>query len=274
MSNKVTVVTSCSAVGWQQYGERFVHSFNKYWPDDVDLHIVSEDKLEWKPSKPPKRTIILWPLHSSTKANSFLTRHDPHAWVRGDAGDPNRPAGVAAHWRPNSGKHCFRHDAYKFCKKVFAIELIADFVKEGKLFWIDSDVVTFAPVPASLFESTLPRGYALSCLARQGYHSECGYVGYNLDDPAATKFITAFADLYSSDEVFQLAEWHDSWVFDWLRNKLLTSTWNIPHKSKSHPFINSDLGLYMDHLKGNRKKQGRSYKVEQIKHKNVDYWRA
>ena len=48
---------------------------------------------------------------------------------------------------------------------------------------------------------------------------------------------------------------------------------------KKHPFINSPLGDYMDHLKGNRKLDGKS-KLEDIKEgrrgekQKYDYWKT
>jgi hypothetical protein len=267
MSN--SVVTSFSADGWKQYGERFLESFDQYWPTEVDLHVVSEDLLAV--SLNSDRTVFNWSLLAdSSDARDFLTRHRDNLWVHGDASVP-RPFGLAAHWRPDSGQNCFRHDAYKFCKKVFAVELVSRRTT-GRLLWIDADVVTFAPVPIELCYEVLPGGYAMSGLVRQGYHSECGFIGYNLDNPAALSFIRAFADLYASDKVFELAEWHDSWVWDWLRNKMQTHTYEIPHRSKAHPFINSVLGQYMDHLKGKRKKRGYSLPNEQLKYTQLAYW--
>jgi hypothetical protein len=217
-----------------------------------------------------------WPLQRYGIYNELMTvcAKPENAWMAGDASCP-RPAGIGKNWRDASGYN-FRFDACKFSKKVFAIAMIAEHLAIGppaKLFWIDADTITHAPVPLALLDRVLPDGAALSCLARQGYHSECGFVGYNFGHTAATRFIKSFEALYHSEAVFQLAEWHDSWVFDWLRNKLQTPTHNIPHKSKGHPFVNSVLGDYMDHMKGNRKKLGRTQKGEKLSHNNVPYWK-
>lgn len=257
----LTVVTSCSKDGWDKYGAKFIETFKQFWPTEVKLQMVSEDFLPCACTN----------LHLSGLAHDFLTRHEHTGWVHGDGSSP-RPAGVAKQWLGNSG-YAFRYDAYKFCKKVFAIELIASIQKTGKLFWIDADVVTFAPVPIELLSSLLPENVAISCLARKGYHSECGFVGYNLDHPGTLPFIQQFANLYAEDRVFNLNEWHDSWTFDWLRAYLKTETYEIPHKSVGHPFIASQLGKFMDHLKGARKKQGRTPAFEQVSHKNVEYWK-
>ena len=271
------VVTSCSTAGWALYGQRFVTSFIKHWPQDVVLHIVSEDMLPVTPYQAPHsglpRKVVFWPLLRSEPVRAFLDRcTGAEGWKAGLAQHP-RPPGIGKNWRDTSGYN-FRFDAYKFSKKVFAIEMVASALgDDAQLYWIDADAYTHAPVPVELLDRVLPSTYALSCLARQGYHSECGFVGYNLKHSATRHFIQSFAALYHKDAVFQLAEWHDSWVFDWTRNKLQTATYGIPHKSKGHPFINSELGRYMDHLKGKRKDRGASHKSEQICHQTEPYWR-
>jgi hypothetical protein len=263
----VNVVTSCSRQGWDQYGARFVETFRQYWPKTVDLHVVSEDELPMS----PQDSEVVWNLNTWAAARKFLEANADILWKHGH-GACKRPDGVARHWQDRSG-HSFRFDAYKFSKKVFAIELVANNLEGGRLYWVDADVRSFELVPYDLMVRMLPNDYALSCLARPGYHSECGFVGYNLEQQAARNFIAAFSALYTTEAVFTLAEWHDSWVFDYLRNKLMTKTFEIPHKSKGHPFINSELGKYMDHLKGKRKDKGTSQKVEQIAHRNVEYWK-
>lgn len=261
----VNIVTSCSADGWNTYGAKFVETLSKYWPT-VSLHIVSEDSL------PASSFGKFYTLEHSRAWRTFRSNNAQRKWVHGDSSDP-RPQGCAPRWALGRGYN-FRFDAYKFSKKVFAVELVAEKLRVGKLLWFDADVVAHAPVPPELPNNLLPSAYAISCLARVGYHSECGFVGYNLDHPQAHNFIKAFSALYTTEQVFELAEWHDSWVFDWLRNKMVVLTHNIPHKSKGHPFINSELGLYFDHLKGGRKKQGRSNPVEHISNSPAPYWQG
>jgi len=261
-----SVVTSCSARGWKLYGERFTSTFDAYWPPEVTLYVVSEDVLPIS----SRGRVIVQSLSASAQATSFLERHVADLWVHGNSATP-RPAGVAPAWRDRAG-YSFRYDAYKFCRKVFAIDLVAGIERSGKLLWVDADALTFAPVPLSLLTSVLPDTAALSYLARERYHPECGFVGYNLSHPECLPFIQAFARLYSSDDVFALGEWHDSWVFQWLVKHRRPAAHHIPHRSQGHPFINSELGLYMDHLKGKRKSAGRSAPAEQLKHKGLPYW--
>lgn len=271
--SSTAVVTSCSKEGWEKYGARFVQTFDQHWPLEVNLHIVSEDFDTFKVQDLARKAYI-WCLDDSRLAAAFYKRHKFTKWVAGNASQP-RPEGVAKDWHGSHG-YSFRHDAYKFSKKVFAIELIAEQLNGGRLIWLDADVVTHSVVPMSAIDKLMPDDKAVSHLARPGYHSECGFVGYNLNHPECMKFISTFAALYGSDTVFELQEWHDSWVFDWTLRKLNTPTYEIPHRSVAHPFINSELGQYMDHLKGGRKDKGRSHSYELLnaKYHKLPYWQG
>jgi hypothetical protein len=261
----INVVTSCSREGWDEYGARFVETFLRYWPAEIGLFVVSEDELIV-----PHEAQYLNLLEHSAGARAFLSRHEDQAWVKGHATGV-RPAWINGR---NWTGYSFHHDAYKFCKKVFSVALMADRLQGGRLLWLDADVVTFAPVPVDFVDRLLPVSFALSCLERPGMYSECGFVGYNLDHPACRPFIKLCADLYESDMIFTLEKWDDCWAFDMMRRKCATVTHGIPHRSQSHPFINSELGKYMDHCKGPRKQRGRSGVKEQMVHRDVAYWRG
>lgn len=241
----LSIVTSCSLQGWKETGEACVDSLHRYWPSEVALHVVTEDyQLFNHEQRYAGRQVTFWDLLAHDPARQFLERHQNNRMARGK-GAPTR--------RENHG-YSFRHDAYKFSKKVFAIEQVAWAQRTGRLLWLDADTVTFTQVPLSLFAQLPPQDFALAHLARKNYHSECGFIGYNLDDRSALKFICDFAALYSTDQVFKLKEWHDSWVFDHMIKVSGIKAYQIPHTNVSHPFVCSVLGHYMDHKKGARKK--------------------
>jgi hypothetical protein len=76
--------------------------------------------------------------------------------------------------------------------------------------------------------------------------------------------------------IFKLREWHDSFVFDAVRNQMKLRELNWSYgliKGEGHPLINSEWGKYLDHLKGERKLLGRS-KLTDLKVKRIEsYWR-
>lgn len=248
---RVTVVTSCSKEGYKAYGYRFIKSFDLFWPKDIDLYIVSEDASDIPEFTSQHRNIHKLNLYQVSRyASEFHEQHVDNLEAHGKGADARDPK-HNRHWRTG---YNFRKDAYKFSKKVFAIGAVAERVVNGRLIWLDADVFTFDNVPLDIFKQFPPDSYCLAYLDRGEYHSECGVVAYNLDCPETHQFITRFVELYHSGEVFQLKEWHDSWIFDWLRYQTNIRSWQIPYKGVSKaPFDNSELGKYMMHLKGSRK---------------------
>jgi hypothetical protein len=250
---EIAVVTSCNRAGFDKYGRVAIESLHRFWPYDIDLHLVSEDLLPLPPEVGDHRRVVYYNLHQqSTRANDFHVKYKDDLRANGKGTFNVKRQDQAA-------GYSFRHDAYKFSKKVFAIELVARSIIGGRLIWLDADTVTFTGVPRDLLARLPPDEYPMACLDRKPYHAECGFIGYNLDHPLARQFITVFAALYSSGEVFNLQEWHDSWVFDWARQFYNIPAYHIPHQNNAHPFVYSELGKYMDHLKGSRKNYGVSH---------------
>ena len=125
-----------------------------------------------------------------------------------------------------------------------------------------------------LFRST--KDTMLTFLGRERYalkdggkYPECGFVGYNLQHPNTQEFVAEWEKLYITNEVFKLLEWHDSFVF-WHLARKFQEKYNIQvndigygkNVKGHHVFVNSELGLYMDHMKGKRKKLGSSAKAD------------
>ena len=265
----ISVVTSCSAAGWRAYGRRFVETFGQHWPAEVRPLLYTEDALD--DLQPRLAGLpILSLFDASPAARAFAERHRGSARAHGKE---RRQMDVG--WTPNKvrGGHNFRYDAFRFAKKVFAVEAAAREVGGGRLFWVDADVVTFAPVPPALLDELLPLTAAISALLRDGAPTETGFVGYDLDQEACRAFIAELERLYASDEVFALQEWHDGWVFEWLRKKMGVPTHAIPHCSRRQPFINSRLGEFLDHTKGRNKALGRTPKELRLVRDEVAYWR-
>src|SRR6185369_13856483 len=146
----ISVVTSCSAKGWQEYGRRFVETFPRHWPEDIRLYLVSEDYI----AEAAAHKLAFVPLWESEAARLYDLRHRNNPRAHGKVREEND-----AGWTPKkiADGYNFRYDAYRFAKKVFAIELVSREVKTGRLFWVDADVVTFADVPTSALEKLMSR---------------------------------------------------------------------------------------------------------------------
>ena len=264
---KYTVITSFHDEGLKQYGQRMVNTFESNWPAEVDL-IVCAENCQPKITRPNTQVYDL--LEVSANCRAFVERHRNNPLAHGQAG----PSGA---WDP---KKAFRWNAVRFAYKVFSVALCANNISSGWMIWIDADTHTHSPVPLQWLEKVCPSTAMISYLGRgEKYHSECGWVAYNLDHPETRNFIADFVNMYNTDRIFKEQEWHDSYIWDLVRRKYKDNheffNLNPSYNDKGlagHPFINSELGLYMDHAKGDRKTLGHSKPKEVVSHPDHPYW--
>ena len=265
---KYTVITTFNQAGLELYGQRMIDTFEAHWPAEVDL-IVCTENCQPKTQRP--NTYIVDLVGASEDLRNFVERHKNNPKAHGKDGPEL--------YHP---KKQFRWDAVRFCYKVFTVALCANRRSDGWMIWLDADTHTHKNVPIEFFNKVCPVDSMISYLGRGNkYHSECGWVGYNLDHPATKNFIDEFVRMYNSDSIFNLKEWHDSYVWDVIRkrfegNNKFTNLNPIPDNKglAGHPFINSELGRYMDHVKGARKQTGHSKSDEAIMHLDSEYWRT
>ena len=83
--------------------------------------------------------------------------------------------------------------------------------------------------------------------------------------------------LYTKDTIFKELEWHDSYLF-WQCVKRIAPVDGVDIGKGAgakghHVFINSELGAYIDHMKGKRKVLGKSSKSDLRGGRNEDYWK-
>jgi len=249
------IVTSFGTNGYRLYGRRFIETFSKHWPSDVQLTVYFENELPDCVGDTPAN-VVYRDLFEYGEMCQFLNENND------DIAKGRWPMEGKV-WKPKAIKagYNFKFDAYKFARKPFAIYHAITHTNANAIHWLDADIVTLQPVPQTLLHETLPRDYDISRLHRPGYHSECGYIGITVCHDTVA-FYKEFKNLYLDGRYLTLKEWHDSFVFDvLLRNNPNFNVYDIPHQSKRHPFVNSILGEYMDHLKGvERKRRGKSFK--------------
>lgn len=265
---KYTVVTTFNADGLKEYGQRMIDSFEQYWPAEVDLVVCKEN---CQPCVSRANVKLYDLLHLSSPLNSFVERHRNNPRAHGLAGPPEVF---------DPGKS-FRWNAVRFAYKIYAISLVANYTADGWLIWLDADTVTHSNIQLADLDRLCPTDAMICYLGRgEKYHSECGWVAYNLDHANTRSFIQDLRGMYDTDRIFDLREWHDSYVWDTVRrqyqeqNQFYNLTTTMPQPGRAgHPFINSDLGSFMDHLKGSRKQEGRSRARDLIIPRQESYWR-
>jgi len=271
-----TVITTFHPAGLKQYGQRMIDAFDRYWPKNVELVVYAEN---CEPRAPSGRVKVLDLLTVSPDLAEFKRQWSNVPMANGlvakDTGVPFKD-------------NAFKWDAVRFSHKVFAVIHACQNIDSDWVIWLDADTVTFQTVPED-FLSQVCDTMAMSCYLgrREKYHSECGWVAYNRNHPDLDNFINQWRDLYVSGALFDLREFHDSFVFDVLRKDFQARRGThfhnlspeLPGKGPGHPFIASRLGLYMDHMKGSKRKAlGHSlpddFDRNQGLNSNVGYWQG
>ena len=275
---KISVVTTFHREGYELYGRKMIQTFIQNWPKTVNLFVYAED-CQVEESAP---NIIVRDLHqSSQELVTFKEKWKNVPKANGDvSNDPVRSK------RKDAGKG-FKWHAIRFAHKVYSIFHCAKTCESDFLIWMDADTICHSPISLNDLERMIPVDKDLCYLGRKGKYSECGLYSLNLQTEQTRMFLLEFQRMYDKAEsgIFQLEEWHDSFIFDAVRKKMpflkqldwasnLNDLRPAPGMStgEGHPLINSEWGAWLDHLKGGRKKAGHSKREDLKIRRNEPYW--
>ena len=275
---KYAVVTTFHQQGLTDYAQKMIDGYCQHWPKEIMLHIYPE---KCNPAVRDHSRVTLFDLDGVQDLTDFKTRWKDVPKANGDVSkDPVRSK------RKDSGKG-FKWHAVRFAHKVYAIFHCAQQTDADILIWMDADTICHSPITVQDIERMIPKNSELCYLGRKGKYSECGLYSMNLRSPNVQAFLKEFQRFYDQAEqgIFRLAEWHDSFVFDAVRIKFpqmqqldwaahLNDLRPAPGMSsgEGHPLINSEWGAWLDHLKGSRKKDGRSKKDDLKVIRTEAYW--
>ena len=197
-------------------------------------------------------------------------------------------------WQPQQYK--FEYDAIRFSYKVFACIDAYYRTKPDMLWYLDADIITFEKIPMSWLEHIIPDTAFTSYLGRpkKGF-SETGYYAFNTRHKYAKEFFERWEQYYAEDlffniqkgylDHFKYAGYTDSFTFDAVRiemekagkikNEDLNDGRFAGDRRSRHPFINSELGQYMDHLKGYDRKTAMTSKQRDLTtNQTHPYWKT
>ena len=276
---KIAVVTTFHSDGLEKYAQRMINTFCDNWPSEIVLHLYPEN---CNPVIRDHNHVTLKRLEEVEELMAFKNTWQGVPKANGDvSADPVRSL------RKDAGKG-FKWHAVRFAHKVYAIFDCARTTDADILIWMDADTICHSPITIQDLYRMIPADSELCYLGRKGKYSECGLYAMNLRSPNVQAFLKEFQRVYDQAEqgIFQLAEWHDSFVFDAVRVKfpqMRQLDWAAhlndirpklgSSQGEGHPLINSEWGAWLDHLKGGRKKLGRS-KREDLKVRRTEaYWR-
>lgn len=278
---KYQVITTFHRDGYNLYGSRMIDTWLQTWPNTVNLRVYAEncDVTQTAPNFEvvdinqacPELITFKNQWRDVPKANGHIL-DDP---VRGQRRDSRKS---------------FKWDAIRFAHKVYSVINAARTSTAQWVLWMDADMVCHSPMTQDFLDQMCPPDQDLCFLGRVGKFSECGLYAIQVGTDGARRFIDEFARMYDHAEqgIFTLAEWHDSFVFDVVRSRItglrqldwsshLGDIRRSPKNSpgEGHPLINSAWGAYLDHLKGdNRKQAGHSLREDIKVVRTEHYWQT
>lgn len=279
----ITVVTTFHQPGMTLYGQRFLDSFAQRVDKRIKLLVYTED---CNPVNPDETQItILNAKDALPKLNAFKEK-----WKNDPKANGTPPEDIKRR-RPRDWNKAFKWDAIRFANKVYAVFDACERSTDWCV-WMDADTFVHSDWSYEDFKDCLPDHAWITYVGRgKGSQTwpECGFYGMNLKNERCRAFLRNFEGMYENAEhggIFTLEEWHDSFVFGHLLEQhkkidplVLDYSAEMYLKQAStggggHPLINTKLGRWIDHMKGDRKNQGKSKRSDIMVNRKEDYWRT
>ena len=275
----ITVVTTFHKAGLDLYGQRFIDSFAARVDKQIKLTVYAED---CEPSNPDSTQItVLDQRQALPKLLAFKDRWRDVPKANGTPPDEIKQ-------RRKDWNKAFKWHAVRFANKVYAVFDSCEKNANQWVVWMDADSFIHSDWSYDDFKQLLPDDKYITYVGRgRGSQTwpECGFYGINLNHSVAHNFIQDFEQMYQDADngIFTLEEWHDSYVF----GEILKRYTDFPSYDYSaemylqeaktggggHPLINTQLGKYMDHMKGDRKQDGHSKRSDLKIKREESYWR-
>ena len=171
----------------------------------------------------------------------------------------------------------FLRDACRFSYKVYAYtHAVINDTESDFIMGIDADSVFHKPINRIwIKENVWHSDRMLTYLGRGSQYSECGFLGFNMQHPETKNYARAMKEMYDKDKLFNLIEWHDSYIWDHVRKEFEAkgvNNYNIGDGGKGHVQARSCLGPIYDHTKGTQRKiEGFSGENTSLSNKRGNY---
>ena len=276
----ISVVTTFHPEGMEKYGQRFLNSFANMVDKNISIAVYAENCM---PHTNDPNQIKIINAKEVTKLNTFKER-----WGKVPKANGIPPDDIKAR-RPRDWHKAFKWDAVRFANKVYAVFHAAETCGTDWLVWMDADTFVHSNWTYKQFAKLLPDDKWLTYVGRgKGSQTwpECGFYGMNLKHPMCIQFLKEFERFYEdpNNGIFELEEWHDSFVFGHILNQMTLIDNNVLDYSADmyiksaktggggHPLINTELGTWIDHMKGARKDKGKSLSKDIIVNRKEAYW--
>jgi hypothetical protein len=265
---KIAFVSSMNLKLYEYYGKRFLQEFAKFSSEDLLLFIIFEGFDYPEEILHIGKNIIIIPL-VSTEHTNFLYKFGKLQEAKGLKIITVNENGV----KKLKGTYDYRWNAIRFSFKPFSIHQVLGSIPSDLdyLIWTDADLRCKEKFgPNELIDFMPLDGEIMSYLGRENSYSECGFLGFNMKNPQTKDYINRMIEIYESGEIFAIAQWHDSFIWDWARVEFETKK-NAKFRdisgdgrNKEHVYVNTKLSHYFDHLKGPQRKEAGTSSSEDL----------
>ena len=274
----LTIVTTWGSKYWPNPVQAGIQSTVKNWPGHAKILLYPDD-MSQQLALP--RTEYYNLCKEQPKLKEFIDRHKNNPKF-----NPRIKQTEKEKKDFDKNTQIYIYDCVRFSYKVFACIDAWQKTKPDMLWFLDADIITFDKIPMSWLEHIIPDKSFTSYLGRpkKGF-SETGYYAFNTAHKYAEEFFERWQTYYDNDRFLELKGYTDSFTFDGARielekegkikNEDLNDGRFAGGRRSRHPFINSELGQYMDHLKGyDRKAAMTSKKRDLTTNQTHSYWKT
>lgn len=258
--SNICIVTSFNQKLYDKYAFNFINSYSeKNIP--FDLYIYSEDKNN--NFKNLRKNMIIIPLLETEKELVKFYENNENYKLKKYVETPD--------------KRKWKYDAIRFSYKVFSIiHNFNNYNKYKYILWIDADTIFLKKFDFRIIKYLINKENMMSYLGRSKLegHSECGFLIFNKNHDKLKYYFHDIKNLYLSKNIFNEKEWHDSYIWDLIREKF-EKKFNITNFDISEFFYNHlknkninkeefmsknillkiPLNNYLLHLKGEKNKE-------------------
>ena len=235
--SKYNVISSANQKYWESGSRINTLTWDLNLASYINIHTYAEDKLDTTGFSTRCHWYDLYNECSDILEFKEKYKDDPHY-----------------NGTKETGLQAYKFNAIKFAHKTFPIFDLAKKLNTGWLMWVDSDVIIYKTLEKDFLNQICPQSKAITYLGRPSMYSECGFIGFNLDMPETKIFLERFKDFYTSGNLSNIRETHDSFVFDQVMESFSDKTkfynLNTYAKTNKHPFLQSVLKERMTHAKG------------------------
>lgn len=226
----VSIVTTFSKAGYDEYAKFLVDSLIKYLDPDVKVFFYLDDMT--LDNLPSNMTVVDF---NSAVPELKLFR------------DRNKDRSHTS----------FLYDGCRFSFKSYAWCHAALTKVSDILIWLDADCELYNPVSSKYLISKLPPEYFTSHLARPSY-TETGFLAWNLKNSFSDEFFTRYKSYYDNDTIYTLPAYTDCHVYDAVvfqmtkEKKISAFDLSPPNVSTVKDPLNISFKGYFAHHKGDR----------------------